>query len=173
MCEELSLPGRPSKRGRIKWYRATVCSVEVRGWAKRQVSHQEVWHLEAYFLLPGTCFIQVQWRVTLQTGSLDWVARYHDTHPWKKLRHSQLICITMQSGDQRGGNLSIWSTAGERVKNGETLAKNGGHANVFASAIWQCSYTRYFGLIFVQWEEVEMSIFRYFMSKWQEILQPY
>lgn len=69
-------------------------------------------------------------------------------------------------GRSTGGNLSIWSTAGERVKNGETPAKNGGHANVFASAIWQRSYTRYFGLIFVQWEEVEMSIFRYFMSKW-------
>lgn len=123
MCEELSLPGRPSKRGRIKWYRATVCSVEVRGWAKRQVSHQEVWHLEAYFLLPGTCFIQVQWRVTLQTGSLDWVARYHDTHPWKKLRHSQLICITMQSGDQQGGIYQFGAQQERGLKMGRLLRK--------------------------------------------------
>ena len=67
--EELSLPGRRSKRkrGRIKWCMTTACGVEARGKASKTGGEGGKFHL---------CLLWIR------------VARYHDTYPTQKLRET-------------------------------------------------------------------------------------
>lgn len=87
--KEPSLPGRPSKssRGRKKWCRNTVCSVEARGevhetrskyqWKRRSCRLSEI--LRHICLLLGICFIRFHFSSKL-SGGFEWVQWRRDAH---------------------------------------------------------------------------------------------